>query len=68
MVDAVLCRYAQIAAGFLGILISNLAGTVIVQNAMLVGMHGKSIQASEPVAEDARIFCYAHLESGRTLR
>ena len=64
MVDAVLCRYAQIAAEFLGISISNLTGQVTVKNAMHVGMHGKSIRASELVTEGARICCYAHLESG----
>ena len=41
---------------------------VTVQNVMLVGTHGRPIPASELVAEDARIFCHAHLESGRTLR
>ena len=62
-------RYAQINYRcFVARRNVTLTEQVTVQNVMLVGTHGKPIPASELVAEDARIFCYAHLESGRTLR
>ena len=64
MVDVALYRGAQIVARCLATVMSSLGGEVTVQNGMLVGMHGKSILASEPVPNKIDFLCYPHLESG----